>query len=165
MGDFRAILLEGVFYKNGVDLVCIGDKGKDSVGENLSSFVGQRVQIAAHHFPPNSSNMGAWGGGSCLWQTSGHCPAGHHERPSWLYNVSAEGLLQESESGWDVVVFGGATITLPFSHMLPGHHARVLVATVFSVEQMRDIVSTKGLDGVVDSVGDLQSVLSRLGGR
>ena len=42
---------------------------------------------------------------------------------------------------------------------------RILAATVLSVEQMRDALSASGLAGAVESLGSLQDVLGRLGGR
>ena len=108
-------IVEGVFPPDG--LVVRGANEVD-LAAILTSLVGSVVDISIHHFPPIMDTTRA-GGGSCLWH--GHCPHGHRERPGWLFNQTAKGVLEQDGVGWKV---GGTP--LDFSKM-PGHHGRVVV--------------------------------------
>lgn len=168
LDGFHALLLEGVFNL-GVDFSCYTSESTKDVAETLRPFLGQRVRVAAHHLPLRLDST-RWGCGSCLWQDgqagAGPCPAGHATRPSWLYNVSVEGVLEPTDDlDWRVVGFDGTVTNLELRRMMPGHVGRILAATVLSVEQMRDALSASGLAGAVESLGSLQDVLGRLGGR
>lgn len=172
MEGFRALLLEGVFYNEGPRFLCAGARGVEGVSSVLSSVEGQRVRFAAHHLPPTAQpDLSKWGGGCCLWQPSGRCPAGHAEKPSWLFNISLEGVLLRVGDAWFVEGFDGKTTALTLQEMLIGHHARIATATLLDVEKMREAVESKNMTGTVDDLvaraDDLRDLLSRIrsGGR
>jgi len=138
----------------------------------LSVLEGQRVKFAAHHLPPTTQpDPSKWGGGCCLWQPSGKCPAGHHERPTWLFNISLEGVLIRTGEAWSVESFDGKTTALSLREMLVGHHARITSATLLDVEKMREAVESKNMTDTVEDLAsradDLRDLLTRLrnGGR
>jgi hypothetical protein len=147
MDDFKAVLAEGVFTRNGM---AIHGPRDTTVEAELRPLVGKRVRLAMHHLPPNLHNLNPdkWGGGSCLWQPS-PCPAGHHERPDYLFNLSAEGVLWDREKydGWCIERLDGTILDLPFRKMA-GHHGRLAAATLIDVEKMRDALTPEALAGV-----------------
>lgn len=167
MEGFRALLLEGVFYNDGPRFLCASHKGIEDVPSVLSSVEGQRVKFAAHHLPPTTQpDPTKWGGGCCLWQPSGRCPAGHAERPSWLFNISLEGVLLRSGDAWSVQSFDGQTTVLSLQEMLIGHHARIATATLLDVEKMRDVVESNNMTDTVEDLAaradGLRDLLTRL---
>lgn len=159
---FHALLLEGVFHR-GPDLVCSTKEGTKDVSEALRPLLGTRVRIAAHHCPPWPEPT-RWGGGSCAWQENGGiCPAGHAWRPTWLYNVSVEGVLEQTDDlDWRVVGFDGTTTDLELHTMMDGHFGRVLAASVVSVEKMRDALAASRMTEGVDPITSLQDVIDRV---
>lgn len=170
MDEFQAILIEGHFTYEMGGLVCHAAQGRVLVDEVLSPFEGKRVRIAAHHLPPMPPDPTRWAGGACRWQDQGLCPAGHHARPTWLYNESVEGVLERAGLGdWVVVAFNGTRTNLPLAQLLVGHSARIAAATVVSVEKMRESLEAKGMQGTVEGmterVADLRELLGRLRGR
>ena len=157
MPDFRACLIEGVFYD---DLRC--DSGQNLQAE-LQLLEGQRVRLAAHYLPPSPPDRNRPGAGSCLWP-AGKCPAGHIANPLWLYTLSGEGtLLPKSRGVWALEGLDGQEQILPLGLLLPGHQARVAAASLLSVEEMRDAVAGAGLSDAVKRVSDLQAVLKQKG--
>jgi hypothetical protein len=166
MGEFRALLIEGIFYEDDARrLLCDTGRGVKDVRVDLRALLGQRVRIAAHHLPRDPDPL-RWGGGACLWQPSGRCPAGHHDRPTWLYNFVAEGVLDETEDVFRVEGFDGGVVEVALATMLPGHHARVAAATVLSAEAMREALDASGMESSVEGLGarieNLQEILGRL---
>ena len=186
-GEFQAILLEGIFFlgtdpypdSNGetregfCDLLVQEDPGKPSrsVYDILLPLVGQKVQFAAHHLPSLPIDPTRWGAGSCMWQSAGHCPYGHHERPGDLFNVSVQGVLvydldhEKSSGDWWVEQFDGKRVPLPLALVLAGHQARIAAATVMSVEEMRSALEKAGggsIDALGASVSNMQELLERL---
>lgn len=164
--DFHAVLLEGIFYKDlRGNLAIQTPDGETLVSSVLQPLLGKQVQLAVHHVPPMPPDPGRWGGGCCLWQPS-RCPAGHHEQSGWLYNVSGQGFLSEAGDDWTLEGFDGSTQLLRLNLFLPGHHARVAAATLFSVEGMRENLARSGGLDLVDTLGtkasNLRDLLERL---
>ena len=187
MSEFKAILLEGLFflsedpYPDSQGLIKAGftnlmvqtDDGLvKSVYDTLRPFVGERVQLASHHLPNNPPDVSLWGGGSCFWEPSGQCPFGHHERPQALFNVSGEGILEydlnhsKGSGGWWLLRPDGTRDMLPFAHALRGHRSRVAVATLMTVDQMRDSLLASGaldtVEGLGKKVTELKDLVERL---
>jgi len=168
MDGFRALLVEGVFYKTDSRLLCASDRGVVDVNAMLSPLQGQRVRLAAHHLPPNPPDPTKWGGGCCLWEQTGRCPAGHHARPTWLFNLSHEGILVQDGATWVVESFDGTRTPFRLEEMLVGHQARVAAATVLDLEKMRDALGAAGgsdeVESLVERANDLHDLLSRIRG-
>jgi hypothetical protein len=162
MADFPILLREGAFH--GSPLVVTAGTDTWVVSDLLAPFEGKRVRVAAHHLP-SALDPARWGGGSCGWAASGWCPAGHHLRPTWLYNVTAEGVLvRDVADQWVVEVPSGQRVVLDLATNLMGHTGRVAAALVSTVEEMRDALG--GVAGVVEGLGvratDLRELLARL---
>jgi hypothetical protein len=192
VSDFRAILLEGVFYlsdepypdSKGIlrpgfnDLLVQPDQGPPgSIYAAIRPFLDGRVQIAVHQLPNMPPDLTRWGGGSCLWMGAGLCPFGHHKEPFRLFNVSGDGFLRydldhgRSEGGWWLDRPDGAREILPLAMAMAGHRGRVAVATAMTVEQMRDAVMSSGDLNSVEALGrraedlrDLVAGLSKIAG-
>ena len=166
MNPFQALLLEGVFPKEGPLQV----EGQQSIAEALQPYEGQDVILTAHHVPNFPIVSHHWGGGSCGWQPHA-CPAGHHlpERHQTLYAVHLEGVLVREGGDWVVEQFDGSRVPAQLTTMLPGHQARVLCVTKFSADEMRETLAQSGHLDAVESLGtqlsDIQSVLSKLQGK
>lgn len=107
---FRSVLLEGLFQEVQGRLVVNGT----DVLQALAEFKGLQVRVAAHYAPPQPVNPNARGLGCCHW--TGHCPAGHHLNPGKMLLVSGSVLMPEEPS-------------FPWLKDLPGHDARLVVAT------------------------------------
>lgn len=58
------------------------------------SYVGREVEVRLELQP---HPFGKWGRGSCLWQSFGTCPLGHHEDPEAMPVFEAKGVLTFSE--------------------------------------------------------------------
>lgn len=154
MPEFKAYLVEGVFSGD----LRVGDK---DLCAYLGPMVGTRVRVAAHYVPSTPPDPARAGAGSCLWPL-GQCPQ-HRSTPHWMFNVVGEGALLSTGPGcWGVEQLDGTVISLPLGEVLPGHHARVAAASVFTVDQMRDLVEGAGLSDVADKVTDLHGLLHRL---
>ena len=167
MSDFPVLLREGGFHKSsgGALLVSTGSGVPVVVDECLQPFEGKRVRIAAHHLPA-WPEPGRWGGGSCGWEHSAAkvCPAGHHLRPNWLYNVSAEGVLVRDARGeWALEQVDGTLLALDMDVNLPGHFGRIVCALLATVEEMRDALGDAA--SLVDAVGGRATELNDLLGR
>ncbi len=119
------LIIEGVFYLNTDGHIC----SEDGVvlDDAMAPFEGRSVVATVHHLPPDPPTSG-WGGGSCMWQPAGKCPAGHHDNPSWLHHVSVTGPLKRTADGWLV---GGKSLQL---ELLDGHRSRVALVEVFNPE-------------------------------
>lgn len=166
MNDFGIYLTEGVFSNDQEIQLFVSDGSiLRNVSIDLDAYVGKRVRISAHHLPPSPIDPTAWGGGSCLCEN--YCPAGHHNKPTWLYNVSVEGEFSKRSPGvWVVSKRDGTEEVLSFGTMLPGHHGRIALATLFSVDQMRDKVLSSGqaesVTGLGTQVDELKYLMKQL---
>lgn len=159
--EFQVVLVEGVFDQQGGEYLVRSDavSPAKSVHDELKPMVDTRIRVALHHLPPDLGDLeGKWGGGSCLWQPS-PCPAGHHERPGYLLNVTGEGILRYSEQRrlWRIDRLDGSNFVLPFELMV-GHYGRLAAATLLDIEKMRDELTLDDLDSVESLGTKLESV-------
>jgi hypothetical protein len=177
--NFQAILLEGLFSVDGIDwsskpesidtdsIFCSSGSGKQFIKDALDPLLNQSVQISLHYYPPNGPSgidLQKWGGGSCMWEPYGWCIAGHHENPHFLLNVSDKGLLTKKDGEYQLKLFNGTTISLPFSKLV-GHHSRIVAATHMDVEKMREALSSHDIpdvEAVGAKVEDLKNLLGQL---
>lgn len=164
MGDFRTVFAEGDFYLDGDSLKVKFRGDITDVTQVLESLLGEEIQLAIHYVPPMPPDMTKWGGGCCNLQATGYCPAGHHEDPFKLLNVHGQGVLRHGSDAWYLEKFDGTKQIFPV-HFLAGHHARLVAATVFDVEKMRDSLPSAVAEQV-DSLGtkakSLQDILNQL---
>jgi len=161
--DFKAILVEGLFYEKEGALFIEDDKGKHvAVSDVLAPVVGHRVQFAVHHLPPNGIELDKPGGGSCYYPGGKGCPALHEERPDRVLSFHMEGVLQGDP--WRMEKFDGSVVPIPFGAM-PGHYGRIGAATIIDVSKMRDILMDpsipRSVSGGMDAP-ELERVLERL---
>lgn len=163
MSRFPILLQEGAFHMQDRTLSVSGTEGTVSVASLLQPFERQRVRIAVHHLP-TVMNPRQWGGGSCLWENSlQDCPAGHRLNPTWLYNVSAEGILYPSGGGtWEIEMVDGERTNLDLRTYMPGHTGRIACALLLQVEEMRDKVGASMPTGVSVQVEELANLLTHL---
>lgn len=161
MTEFNAILVEGLFYEQAGIIHIEKDTGEHvSVEDVLSDVLGQRVQFALHHLPPDGIDPDKPGAGSCKYPDGKGCPALHDRFPDRLMSFHLEGVLRGSP--WRVEKFDGTVVPIPFK-VMPGHYGRLGAATVIDVEKMKarlmDIspealaaagIDTKILEGILD---------------
>ena len=134
MGDLRTVLLEGIFYEEGDDILVQMDKHPQPVvvREALTPMIDQEIHLVAHHFPAEPLDETRWGGGCCMWESVGKCPAGHHKDHTYLFNLTAQGILcYDPIKGWTV---DGQPIDL---RMLVGHRSRIVVVVKFNLDKMK----------------------------
>jgi len=133
---FQAILTEGLFSTaDGVAFVQQDDGYLASVNALLEPVVGQRVQLALHHVPPNGVERGKPGLGACTFRDGKGCPVHHDRYPNLLLSFSDEGVLWKEP--WRLEKFDGSVVSLPLAGM-DGHYGRLGVATIVDVEKMRN---------------------------
>lgn len=132
-----------------------------TVVAELEPLVGQRVRLAMHHLPPSLADLdeSKWGGGACLWQPH-PCPAGHHERPGFLLNVTGDGVLRHEGGKWHLDRLDGTRLDLPF-HLMAGHWGRLAAAPILEVDKMRDTLSIEDLEQV-EALGSKLSSMKEL---
>ena len=141
-------ILGGVFYRDADGHLCSEDGG--IVEDALTPHLGCKVMVTVHHNPPNPPTEG-WGGGSCMWEPTGSCPVGHHERPGWLHHVFAQGIL--SKEPWAV---GGSLLGLDF---LEGHHSMLVIVEQFDAEA---VAGSDDIGDLLTRATNLSSVLQTL---
>lgn len=162
MGEFHAVLLEGLFFLTEEhDLLVQTTAGVQSVYTALRPLVGQQVYVTVHHVPSDPVDGSRWGGGSCFWQPA-RCPFGHHERPASLFNLVIQGTLYPP-GDWHVGCADGSTVYLHLAAYLPGHTARIAVATAMTAEQMRETAAGVGVESLGQRVADLRDLVGDLG--
>lgn len=142
--SFHIAYTEGIFEGEGL---FVREDEKDKaiwVTELLAPLLNQSVRLALVQAPPGKIDPEKWGGGCCLWQSKGYCPAGHHQDPYFLLNFAFEGVLSKTGDTFHITVFDGSVKTLPLPQM-EGHYGRLAVATLLDVEKMRDALHAKGV--------------------
>lgn len=167
-GDFRTVLIEGDFYEEG-DTIKARSRGQIvDVGGILAPLVGEEIQMAIHYVPPNPPDPTKWGGGCCNLQETGKCPAGHDQDPYRILNVHGQGVFRcdptSSRCPWWLEKFDGTRQDFPL-YLLIGHHARLVAATVFDVERMRDSIGPDAAEKVENMgvrVENLKDILERM---
>lgn len=161
--DFKAILIEGLFYEQDSSLSVEQDGGvHTALDVALHPLVGHRVQFAVHHLPPNGVQPGTPGAGSCKFPGGKGCPVQHDQHPDRLLAFHMDGVLRMRP--WRMEKFDGSLVPIPFGGMV-GHFGRVAGASIVDVEAMRGAMA--GLDPTAfTSAGlgsaDLEQILSRL---
>jgi len=112
-------ILEGLFFWGEGSFLCQTEEKCWKVKEVLLPLENKEVDLFLCHKPPNPPQLDRWGGGSCFWQPSGKCPAGHHNLSSVLLRVKERGILVDVRGEWHIRNERGL-ICLPFK-MLEGH--------------------------------------------
>lgn len=157
--DFHAVMIEGIFYLEDGTLKCRRDHGEVvSVFEIIQPLRDQVVHFSMHYVPPMPPQVNAPGFGSCL-VSGGHCRVGHHVDPHKMLQVRGQGTLTLDGELWNVRQVDGTTLNHSDFLALEGHHARMLMASALTVDQMRDTVLNAGHG---DSVEDLVRRASNL---
>lgn len=132
-------------------------EGTRDVGTLLTKFVGQRVQLMAHHRPTEPHDPTRWGGGCCLFERAGHCPFGHHDAPQQLFAVQLSGVLRRDQGAWsverDVDTF---ELHLDF---LVGHRGQILVLRPANLAEIDDKVAS--LQGSLENLS-VEQLASKL---
>ena len=163
MIDFNAILAEGLFYEKERSVFIEQDGGVHvALTGDLGPVVGQHVQFALHHLPPNGIEPGVPGLGSCRYPGGVGCPVQHNQYPDLLLSFHMQGVLRNDP--WRVEKFDGSVVPVPVAGM-PGHFGRVGVATVVDVEKMREVLAGINPENLAASginVRDLEGLLARL---
>lgn len=126
--EFRVLQLVGVVYQadNGDYHIVDEDHGDKNVLDELRTMVGGEVEVVAAHAPSDPPQRERWGGGCCMWELSGKCSAGHHDRPGYLYEVHAVGTLVEADGKWHIAREGKDDLPI-YLTMLNGHRCRIAV--------------------------------------
>jgi hypothetical protein len=167
MEQFKAILVEGLFYEQTGSLHVEKDGGEHTAWDDIvADVLDRRVQIALHHLPPHGIQPGQPGAGSCRYPGGVGCPVGHDRHPNRLLSFHTDGVLRKDP--WRVVKFDGSVMPLPLMGMV-GHFGRVGVATVVDLEKMREQLSKldpEKMAEVVAAAGvdasELEAMLDRL---
>ncbi len=91
-----------VYLKDDVPFLIDDDHGEKNLEKGLRAFVGTNVTLLFQHEPEKPLDPSKWGGGCCMWQRTGKCPSGHHDRPGYLHVFSQKGSLREEGGKWFV---------------------------------------------------------------
>jgi len=160
MGELRTLLLEGIFYTHEGDTEILVQTDQHptpvSVREALAPFLDEQVILAIHHHPTEPVDETRWGGGCCMWESAGKCPAGHHEDQAFLFNFSAEGTLKQTDQGWEVE---GQNVDLA---MLLGHRSRLAAVTKFDRDALRGMLNTDDLETLGGRASQMREMITGL---
>jgi len=132
------MLLEGVFYEGDDGTLMVADHklGAVSVDDALTPLIGRKVVLVVHHKPPEPADEGRWAGGACMYEPSGECPCGHHERKGWLYTYHHAGTLDWDGSKWAVTTDQGRQE--PWLASLVGHRSQIVISALPDVEKLKE---------------------------
>lgn len=152
-------LLEGVFYEgpDGTLMVADGPRGAASVTDALLELEGTKVILLAHHLPPDPPDPARWGGGCCMYEPSGECPVGHHERKGYLYTFKHAGTLECRGSKWGVTTDQGRHE--PWLESLVGHRSQIVISAIPDVE---DLKAKLNLDEQPKTLEDLEARITAM---
>ena len=152
---FKSVLVDGVFYKKDSVLLVKRDDNPEPtvVDDELEKLIGQKIQITVHHWPPTPVVSDRWGGGCCMWEQKGECPAGHHKNPAYLLNFSASGVLRHTDSKWWMEVEKDTIETIPLD-MMEGHIGRIVAVTLIDASTFADDLDFKIEDIDLDATAD-----------
>jgi len=157
---FHAVLIAGLFHRQGGTLVALSDGNTTVVHEMLDPCEGDRVKCVVQFVPPRPPMLKLWGAGSCLWQPA-ECPAGHHEHPGKMLNFSQSGTLRhEGERWW--LEDDEASHELPLS-LLDGHWGRLIVVSDLDPAGLQvDAASAEVAETLTGDLQRVREVLRRL---
>jgi len=143
---FRSVLVDGLFYIQDGILLVKRDADPDPiiVDNALEPIKDLRVQFTAHHWPPTPVDQKRWGGGCCMWEKSGKCPAGHHENPAYLLHFASSGVLKKIDESWWLEE-GGVLESIPLEK-LDGHLGRIVAVTLIDAESFGKDLDFSGID-------------------
>lgn len=166
--EFRVLNLVGVVYRhddNSLHLVD-EDHGDQKLEDELRAMTGGLVQAFLHHAPPEPHDPNRWGGGCCLWESSGKCPSGHHDRKGYLYEVTGTGQLVERGEKWFIERDSQSDLPI-YLDMLEGHRCRVSVVPQVGdpksvIENLKNDVDMNDLEGLKKRASDLQDFLAKV---
>lgn len=130
-------ILEGLFFLKNEILWCQSEEGNFSVPEILSPLKGKEVDIFLCHKPPTPMQPDRWGGGSCYWEPSGRCPAGHHNLSSVLLRVKERGKLSYVSGKWLIKAERGK-VELPIEK-LDGHTGLFTACSSLNLEEAKTV--------------------------
>ncbi|MFA6234556.1 MAG: hypothetical protein WC824_10295 [Bacteroidota bacterium] len=162
-----SILIEGLFYRDEKSCLCAKSmNGEISIVEDiLKSIQDKEIQFAMHHLPDFPLDPKRWGGGCCLWEPSGKCPAGHHENPGFLLSIAGKGILRFSDTGWHLITSEGEDISIPL-HQMEGHTGRIVAVSIL---EFKTTVNPGTLESIgaqakqlQDTLGQFQELLQRI---
>jgi hypothetical protein len=166
-GDFTLVDFdpEVQFESIPIERIIIEQKGKPTTRlvDVLKPALGENIVFSMHHVPV-AMNPFRWGGGNCIWQPYGWCPAGHHLDPLRFFSMNETGVLEEGDGKWWLHTFAGKNIDIPF-HVMVGHFGRIAAATMLDMEKMRDELSktsSENLEAVGVSAKELSETLEKL---
>ncbi len=153
--DLTLVSFEGVVYRKDdgyhVDDTLQGDTSLTAALRPLIPFT--IVEFLGQHFPEAPLLMDRWGGGSCMWESTGKCPCGHHERPGYLFQFRESGKLELKDSGW---FLGGKNIPLD---LFEGHRSRIVVVPKLTQDDMLNFSGdVSDLKGILEKITSLQDV-------
>lgn len=145
---FKSVLVDGVFYvKDSVLLVKRDDNPEPTVvADELEKLLDKKIQITVHHWPPNPVVEGRWGGGCCMWEQKGECPAGHHKNPAYLLNFSAAGVLRHTDTKWWLEIDENTIEAIPLE-LMEGHIGRIVAVTLIDAKTFAEDLDFN-LDGI-----------------
>lgn len=158
-------VLSGVFYDENDTLMVADDTlGAMSVRAALEPLLGRSVVLVAHHCPPDPPDPARWGGGSCLLEGAGHCHAGHHERPGWLYEGKHRGtLVYEATSNEWFTEHEGKRLKI-YLDFLVGHRSQIVVSALPSVEDLQGKIKAEmenpTIDGLQARIAEMRDLLT-----
>lgn len=160
MSKFDLLHLEGLFYKDSENVFWVkpDDGPPERVYSALMAFVGKGpVHLVMHYLPSVPPDPQRWGGGCCMWQSSGHCPAGHHRNPGYLLHLSETGILQNHpDYGWSIEDSSGEELPLTNSlNELEGHMGRILVVPILNLRSQPDLASVEAMSTKAEELRDL----------
>jgi len=152
---FQTVLLEGDFNFKPDGLWVTETSATLLVTQSLTPLLGKSVQAVVQFLPPMPLDLQRWGGGCCHWQSTGHCPVGHHVNPGLMLDLCRRGVLCLDGSTWSLRQDSGELISLHLSD-LDGHRARILM--LVDLPDVQSIVTD-----LEQEARRLREFLSRLG--
>jgi hypothetical protein len=126
----------GVFYREDRRLMLADEfEGLRDVEEEISTYVGQKVRLLAHHRPLEPVDDSRWGGGCCMLENSGHCHFGHHRDPRSAFQFNSVGVLRVDGERWYLDPDSGDAVECPVDFLL-GHRSQIVVTTIPDTEAL-----------------------------
>ncbi len=168
MAGTHVVVLKGVFYADPEKGLSVSEEsqGTVSIRDILSTLVGTKVIFFACHKPVEPPCEEKWGGGCCFYEGLGRCPAGHHERPKWLFQIHRTGNLTAIEDGWGTEIDGSVTdLHLGF---LEGHRSMIVATSLPSIEGLKEefeVQDPTDVDELTAKLERLRNLMSQVAGK